>query len=161
MRLDPAELVDFGRFFADEVAAGRCPFVHDNEDQRWHQRLYRDPRVDIWLISWLPSQGTQLHDHGGSSGAFTVLSGALTETVYSLGAGLRDVDRGTGCRVGFAGHYVHDLRNIADQPAVSMHSYSPPLTRMTFYDVEGGMLAPIATVATDHPETELEVPEAS
>ena len=74
------ELVAFTQFLAREVRAG-AHVVDFNPDQRWHRRLYRDGRVDVWLISWLPEQGTQLHDHGGSAGSFTVVEGRLSEAV--------------------------------------------------------------------------------
>jgi len=80
--LNAIQLVEFTRFVADEVRSGRYPFVEFDEQARWHRRIYRDQRVDVWLISWLPDQGTQLHDHGGSSGSFTVISGVLAESVY-------------------------------------------------------------------------------
>jgi hypothetical protein len=63
------------------VAGGKCPFIDFDADARWHERIYRDREVDIWLVAWLPTQGTQLHDHGGSSGAFTGVSGRLSEAV--------------------------------------------------------------------------------
>ena len=110
--LDPIQLIEFTRFYADEVAAGRYPYVDYDPEQRWHQRIYRDPRMDIWLISWLPEQGTELHDHGGSAGSFTVLSGALTEAVVTSGT-LRDTTRRGGDSVGFGAHYVHDVRNVS------------------------------------------------
>jgi hypothetical protein len=74
----PLQLIELTRFYADEVESGQYPYIDYNPDERWHQRIYRDGRMDVWLISWLPTQGTQLHDHGGSSGSFTVLSGSLT-----------------------------------------------------------------------------------
>ena len=43
---------------------------------------------------------------------------------------------------------------------MSVHAYSPPLARMTFYDVRGGRLVATSTVATDEPEP-LPVPTAS
>jgi hypothetical protein len=154
----PLQLIDFSRFYADEVATGRYPFVDFDPDERWHQRIYRDGRLDVWLISWLPSQGTQLHDHGGSSGAFSVLTGALTETVVSgRRNGVREASdhrRPAGESVGFGAHYVHDVRNTSDAPAVSVHAYSPPLAQMSYYDLDAGALTPLATVATDDPETE-------
>lgn len=159
--LAPAQLVDFTRFFADEVRAGKYPYVDYTEDERWHQRVYRDQRVDVWLISWLPTQGTQLHDHGGSSGAFTVVSGSLTEAIYSTGRGLSDIERGSGRSGGFGGHYVHDVCNTSVEPAVSVHAYSPPLTSMNFYDLADGALMPIASVSTDDPEIEFSVQKAS
>jgi len=154
--LNPIQLVEFTRFLADEVNSGQYPFVQYDRQARWHQRLYRDQRVDVWLISWLPSQGTQLHDHGGSSGAFTVVSGELSEAVYiDRGAqvgSLRERNLALGRSVGFDGRYVHDVRNLTDRPAVSIHAYSSPLKSMRFYDVEDGRLVNIATLDTEDPE---------
>ncbi|HEX2903794.1 MAG TPA: cysteine dioxygenase family protein [Jatrophihabitans sp.] len=161
--LDPVQLVEFTRFIAAEVRGGRYPYVRYDAEQRWHQRLYRDRRVDVWLISWLPAQGTQLHDHGGSSGAFTVLDGALTEAVYRPGSrDLVEVARPAGDSVGFGAHYVHDVRNLSERPAVSVHAYSAPLTSMNFYDLDGGAgLSRLLTVATDDPEPAVDVSPGS
>lgn len=163
-RFDPVRLVEFTRFIADEVAAGQYPFVDFDPEQRWHQRIYRDPRVDVWLISWLPSQGTQLHDHGGSAGAFTVVTGELAEATYAARGPrpgrLRERRHATGSSVGFDARYVHDVRNLSDQPAVSVHAYSSPLTSMTYYDLdEAGRLTTLATLATTDPEAEFTRPE--
>jgi hypothetical protein len=158
--LSPAQLVDYTRFVAAEVSAGGYPYVRYDEAERWHQRLYRDHRVDLWLISWLPSQGTQLHDHGGSAGAFTVLAGELTEAIHTTGSGeLVERTRRAGESTGFGQHYVHDVRNLGDAPAVSVHAYSAPLTSMTFYDLDpAGRLTALLTLATDDPEPVVELP---
>lgn len=162
---DPLTLIEFSRFYAAEVACGKYPFVDYDAERRWHRRIYRDPRMDVWLISWLPTQGTQLHDHGGSAGAFTVLSGELTETVVATGRDgrvrLTDTARAVGDSVGFGARYVHDVRNAADEPAVSVHVYSAPLSSMTYYDATDGRLDRILTVATDDPETEFPAAAAS
>lgn len=155
---DPITLVEFSRFFADEVRSGKYPFIDYNAEHRWHQRIYRDHRMDVWLISWLPSQGTQLHDHGGSAGSFTVLSGQLTETVAKSRAGavtLEDTVHAAGTSIGFGPRYVHDVRNASDAPAASVHVYSAPLSSMTYYDLVDGALAGIITVDTEDPESEL------
>lgn len=166
MRARPAryltvpELIEFTRFYAGEVRAGKYPFVKFDCGERWHRRIYRDPRLDVWLISWLPEQGTQLHDHGGSSGSFTVLTGVLNEAVFRGGM-LSDHERRPGDTVGFAPGYVHDVRNLGDHPAVSVHAYSQPLTSMTYYDLDDGPLRRIATIPTDDPEPALDVRAAS
>ena len=163
--VDPAQLAEFTQFFADEVRAGCYPFVDFDAEERWHQRIYRDPRIDIWLISWLPSQGTELHDHGGSSGAFTVLSGTLTESVpcgYADGrVQIRDTERAAGSSVKFGRHYIHDVRNAGADAAISVHAYSPPLSSMTYYGVAGGDLVAARTVLTDDPEPSVPVRVAS
>jgi predicted metal-dependent enzyme (double-stranded beta helix superfamily) len=165
--LNPVQLLDYARFVADEVLGGRYLVEYD-EAQRWHRRLYRDRRVDLWLISWLPSQGTQLHDHGGSAGAFTVLTGELTEAIHRPGLGRRgrftaagpgsepvllERRRTAGSGVGFGPHHVHDVRNLSRAAAVSVHAYSPPLSSMSFYDVdEAGGLRKLVDVNTEDPE---------
>ena len=156
----PLQLIEFTRFYADEVAGGKYPDIDYDEEQRWHQRIYRDRRVDVWLIGWLPSQGTQLHDHGGSAGAFSVLSGELTEAVVG-GGRLHDHRRRPDQSIGFGPRYVHDVRNLSDAPAVSVHAYSPPLTTMTYYDFAGGRLEAMRSVATHDPEPGFEGRRAS
>lgn len=160
--LSTGQLADHTRFLAGELLAGSHPWRFDPRS-RWHQRLYRDDRVDVWLITWLPTQGTQLHDHGGSSGAFTVLQGTLEEASVvgpRTAAHLLRTSRPTGATVSFGPRYVHDVLNTSLLPAVSVHAYSPPLTSMTFYDLpdhpRGGGLTRIAQLDTDDPEATLE-----
>ena len=136
---------------AQDVRDGRHE-IHADAEQRWHVRLHCDDQVDVWLISWTTDQGTQLHDHGGSAGAFTVVSGALDEAVWSPGAGLHENTRGAGETVAFGHNYVHDVRNPNAGTAISVHAYSPPLVLMSYYDAEGDGLVRLASVWTDDPE---------
>jgi hypothetical protein len=153
--LTPAQLVDYTRFIAAEVLAGRYPFIDYDAERRWHQRIYRDSRVDVWLISWLPTQGTALHDHGGSSGAFTVVSGTLTESLYGARTGrLRTRQHRAGQSAGFGPRYVHDVGNTDVSAAVSVHAYSHPLTSMNYYEVQDRELVHLARLDTDDPEAE-------
>jgi hypothetical protein len=96
--------------------------------------------AQVWLLSWLHVQGTPLHDHGTSAGAFAVVRGALTERVVAAGdTGVRDATGVlTGGRVRqFGPHYVHQVTNLGNEPAVSVHVYTPRLTVMNRYAVEG------------------------
>jgi hypothetical protein len=53
--------------------------VPDAGGQRWWVRLSADDRADVWLLSWLPGHATELHDHGPSAAAFSVVRGRLVE----------------------------------------------------------------------------------
>ncbi|MFL6090204.1 MAG: cysteine dioxygenase [Aeromicrobium sp.] len=147
-----ADLIDWTSVVADEVRQG-CYDIHADPRDRWHVRLLQDERVDVWLISWTTDQGTQMHDHGGSAGAFTVVSGELSEIVWDAATG-QPIERavGAGDAVSFGDAYVHDVRNVRAKTAVSVHAYSPPLTHMNFYDVIDGELAPLVKIWTDDPE---------
>jgi len=117
-------------------------------------RLEAPAGVDVWLISWLPSQGTELHDHGASSAAFTVVAGTLTEIRPDDGRLVPQEFRAGRTQTVDPGD-LHDVLNAGTEPAVSIHAYSSPLTRMTYWarDAEG-TLVPTRTVETDEPETE-------
>ena len=71
-----ADLTDLTRIVADEVRAGSTPSTSTRCD-RWYRLLRSDDFVDVWLISWATSQAAELHDHAGSLGALTVVSGRL------------------------------------------------------------------------------------
>lgn len=147
------DLADLTQRYAREVREGLHD-VHTAEGERWHVRLYADASVDVWLISWLTEQGTELHDHGGSAGAFTVVDGTLTESVWSSGGGRTiDLVRTAGDTVIFGEHYVHDVFNALEPTAVSVHAYSPPLRLMHYYDVGDGALVPRGSCWTEDPET--------
>jgi len=148
--LGRAELAALTQRYAEDVRAG-CYQVQADPEERWHVRLHCDEQVDVWLISWTQAQGTELHDHGGSAGAFTVVEGTLTESVWSVG-GLRENARAAGETVAFGEHYVHDVTNREVPVAVSVHAYSPPLTLMNFYEIEEGRLSRLASSWTDDPE---------
>lgn len=131
------------------------PLVGYRQESRWTALLEGDDvaaAVDpslraelagaqVWLLSWLPGQGTGLHDHGSSSGAFAVARGALRERVVATGAGGRPRETVTALATGrlryFGPRYVHQVTNTADEPAVSVHVYAPRLTVMNTYRVAG------------------------
>ena len=100
-------------------------------------------------------QGTQLHDHGCSAGAFTVVDGELSELVWAgtrAAGALAEKPREAGETVVFGTHYVHDVINRALGTAVSVHAYSPPLKVMHYSDVDGDRLVRRASSWTDDPE---------
>jgi quercetin dioxygenase-like cupin family protein len=129
-----ADLTALTREVADEVHAGRHAITIDPE-RRWYRLLRSDSYVDVWLISWAMEQTAELHDHAGSLGALTVVSGSLVEQRW-VGDGLRARRMRAGRSVGFPLGHVHDVGNPASTPAVSVHAYSPPLTAMSYYAVE-------------------------
>ena len=138
-------------------AAAACPelwrpHVHFSERDRCWSRLEGPSDVDLWLLTWTRSQSTELHDHGRASAALTVVQGTLTEVRPDGRGGLHgDAVSVGGVRTVDPGH-IHDVRNDGDEPAVSIHAYSPRLEEMTFYRVVDGVPVADRTVRTDQPE---------
>lgn len=160
---------------ADDVLSGRCEHLLPEggipESRRWFTRIHGDEELDVWLISWVPGQPTDLHDHGGSLGALTVISGSLNEFRWD-GRALRRRRLDAGDQAGFPLGWVHDVvwaprpvtvpaaRPVAPsaggrpvQPTLSVHAYSPPLTAMSYYQItDRKTLRRARTELTDQPE---------
>ena len=96
---------------------------------------------EAWAIGWPPGGTIELHDHGLSRGAVVVAAGELVETTVratSRGVTLIGTHHiGAGDHRQFGPHYVHDLRNGGEEPAVSVHVYGPRLTEMSYYEMDG------------------------
>jgi hypothetical protein len=122
-----------------------------NPINRWYHRLSAHPDHEVWLLTWLPGQGTDLHDHGGSAGALHVVSGELTEDTVDVSGGpaarsprvtVRHLSEGIGRR--FGSRHIHRIVNRSTRPAVSIHVYGPALTTMTRYRITDTGIEPIA-----------------
>jgi predicted metal-dependent enzyme (double-stranded beta helix superfamily) len=111
------------------------PHVRFQEDDRFYTRVSSGEAYEAWLLTWLPDQSTGLHDHGGSSGAFVVVKGALTETTVAPD-GAHEVVRTLHRRHvrTFGTAHVHDVANRGPDPAISLHVYAPALTTMRRYE---------------------------
>jgi Cysteine dioxygenase type I. len=148
-----ADLTALTHEVADEVRAGRH-LVRVDPERRWYRLLRSDDYVDVWLISWATEQAAELHDHAGSLGALTVVSGSLVEHRWA-GDGLRSRRMRAGRSAGFPLGHVHDVANPAAAPAVSVHAYSPPLSAMSYYSVQpGAHLRRTRTVLVDSGSSE-------
>jgi predicted metal-dependent enzyme (double-stranded beta helix superfamily) len=106
-----------------------------NPADRWYHRLAIADDHEVWLLTWLPGQSTDLHDHGGSSGAFLVFDGTLTEETVTSDARPRATARelGEGAGRRFGPRHIHRVTNRSTRPAISIHVYGPALTTMTRY----------------------------
>ncbi|MEV6314003.1 cysteine dioxygenase family protein [Streptomyces sp. NPDC051776] len=129
----PATVAEFSGL-ARTIAADRASWAHLVEydaTTRWYHRLRTGPGYEVWLLSWVPGQGSGMHDHGRSSGVLTVLEGELTERTARGERAL-----GAGAQRAFAPGYVHEVVNDALTPAVSLHIYFPGLTEMTMHTAQ-------------------------
>jgi len=132
----PEELADIVSLFVS--SDGWIEKVRLRVERRWYDRVYLGPDYDIWLISWMPGQSTGFHDHGDSSGAFVVATGILEELRPGEQSRVIHPDE----PYAFGPTYAHDVRNASLAPAISIHAYSPPLSEMNGYELNGSQLVP-------------------
>jgi predicted metal-dependent enzyme (double-stranded beta helix superfamily) len=117
---------------AGEYARHRGRWAHllrYDPDERYTVLVDRTPGQEVWLMSWLPGQETGRHDHGAASGAFTIVSGELTEHVVHRG---RTHVVGIGQSRVFGPGYVHEVHNAGPDPAISIHVYRAARTMRSY-----------------------------
>ncbi|CAL9552082.1 cysteine dioxygenase [Streptomyces sp. NPDC090994] len=143
-REHPETVAEFAGL-ARSLAADRAQWEHlvrYDALSRWYHRLRTGPGYEVWLLSWVPGQGSGRHDHGPSSGVLTVLDGTLTEHSRRGTRALRP-----GAQRVFAPGYVHEVVNETLEPAVSLHVYHPGLTGMTMHSAYSARCTPAPATA--------------
>jgi rhodanese-related sulfurtransferase/mannose-6-phosphate isomerase-like protein (cupin superfamily) len=102
---------------------------------RTGRRILATESYDVWLLRWPVGTPVRPHHHGDSDAAFAVAAGVLKETRWEEGRRVeRFLDQGHSATVPRG--VVHDVE-AAGREAVSVHVYSPPLSRMAFFDPRG------------------------
>jgi hypothetical protein len=97
--------------------------------------LLRTPSFEVKVLTWRGPQPVDWHDHGGSSGAMAMVAGWLNEQSRDGdGADLNARRFGPGDSGSFGPGHLHDVNFEYGRPAISIHTYSPPLPGMTHYD---------------------------
>lgn len=126
------------------------------QHHRWEPLVrYTDPRLrllletrddmELRLLTWAPGQGTGFHDHGGSSGAFMVVRGSITETIVEGSTAFTASRLDEGQVSSWVDDVVHDMTNTFADGAVTIHAYRPVLKRLTRFEVVDGRLRPLVT----------------
>lgn len=106
-------------------------------DIRTWMLVHEDGEKNTYVITWPPGSGLKQHGHGASAVSILVSDGELYEetdtpdedgeTDNYLMPGLL-YTRAVGVR--------HSVRNLSSEGAVSIHTYSPPLTLEYDEDLE-------------------------
>ena len=113
--LTPDELEGIARDLAASTELWQ-PLVHSDAERRRYELIYEDDRMDAWILSRMPGQGTGFHDH--------YISG-----VAPTPCAIASVERRTWSsteRPSVIGGSAHD-ESPECTPASSMCSITPPM----------------------------------
>jgi predicted metal-dependent enzyme (double-stranded beta helix superfamily) len=130
----PSELRELVATIAARHGEDLLAEVRFASPHRWWSRLALTEEVEVWLLSWLPGQHTEPHDHGGASGAFSVVLGSLSETYRYPGGDVRQRTHDLGAAIGFGAGRAHQVWNTGVAKAATVHAYSPPLVPTREYE---------------------------
>jgi mannose-6-phosphate isomerase-like protein (cupin superfamily) len=87
------------------------------------------------VICWSDDQDTGFHDHDESGAAIAVISGSVREDRLRLGGEPRSRELGAGATFTVPPVAIHRVLHAGGRPAVTIHAYSPPLTRTGAYRI--------------------------
>ena len=121
--------------FAAELA--RAPerwreLVRPVGDGRVYEAIWSDERVNAWAIRWSADSDTGFHDHDDSAGAIVVIDGSVIEERLTMGGAPLGRRFGAGQSFHLPPSAIHRVRH-AGAPALTIHAYSPPLSRQGVY----------------------------
>jgi hypothetical protein len=108
----------------------------DDGSVHWSLLLLRNSSYEVKVLTWSGEQDIDWHDHGGSSGAMSMVTGWLHEQSRDCdGVSVASRRFGPGETGSFGPDHLHDVNFEYVRPAISIHTYSPPLPGMTHYDL--------------------------
>lgn len=121
-----------------ELRSGEVP-----TERRVHRVLVTDA-YEAWVICWPDGESLEMDEHGGSAGAFSIVSGKLDEA--TIESGVKVVRTFVpGDTTVFDSSRIHAVANCGDAVATSVHVYSPPLSSMMYYESDdSGSLVAVA-----------------
>ena len=111
--------------------------VRHDPDARIYEQLLRDQHVEVWLICWMYDHDTGFHDHDRSAGGVAVAAGQIREERLAIGAAPLTRHFAAGQAFDFSASDIHRVAHAGTAPAVTIHAYSPPLSRMGAYEIKG------------------------
>lgn len=130
-----AEALTAAALTPDDVA----PFVRPNPTAYHRARVIRRDQYEVLVMTWLPGQASDPHDHSGSVCALQAINGRAVEGEYTVAAdGFADLEYESDLHAGHvsAGQDagVHTVRNpSATDTLITVHVYSPPLGEVRRY----------------------------
>jgi hypothetical protein len=103
------------------------PLVHGDPERRCYELVYEDDRMDAWILSWMPGQGTGFHDHYISGVGLCVARGCVREDMMVYGGEPQSGRLREGATRRGGPGYIHRVSHDEGLPAVTIHVYSPRL----------------------------------
>jgi len=149
MSVSSEQLEQFVRRLAATPERWRA-LVRHSPDQRVYEQIWDDEDINAWLICWSEGHDTGFHDHDDSAAAIIVIEGEVREERLRLADGPKGQGAGPGMTVTVPATAIHRVRHAGGAPAVTIHAYSPPLTRTGTYTVGPSGVLERATKFNEH-----------
>jgi mannose-6-phosphate isomerase-like protein (cupin superfamily) len=134
MSLAAGELERFAAALANDPERWQHHVRH-TRNARVYAEIWSDEDVNAWVICWSEDQDTGFHDHDDSAAGIAVISGRVREERLTLGSVPLTREFGAATSFNVPPVAIHRVVHTGHEPAVTIHAYSPPLTRTGAYRI--------------------------
>jgi predicted metal-dependent enzyme (double-stranded beta helix superfamily) len=131
--LSTAELRDVVAELAVWLPIWREEVRHDPAE-RQYARVLATEHVEVWIVAWMDGHDTGFHDHDDAAAAIAVVEGAIVDERLALGTPVA-TRHGEGAIFTVEPSAIHRVTHAGHAPALTLHAYSPPLSRVGTYEV--------------------------
>ncbi len=120
--------------------------VFRNPVEYHREKVETNSLFQLLILTWLPGQKSEIHNHRGSHCVVRVLSGMATETIYVPGPNksfsTKKMSYAVDSTFGGQDDDIHTLENAMEaiQDLITMHVYFPELESMELFAAEDGRL---------------------
>lgn len=116
-------------------------FIFWDKDNYTRNCIERTDEFELLVLCWEAGQGSAIHSHDKQDCWVKVIEGKFEERVYTYNNETHEMDRVskhqiTNNEVTFMEEpsHFHQLTNVGDQPAISLHLYMKPIRKCQVYD---------------------------
>ena len=99
--------------------------------------IYSNTQIEIFVITWMPGASTRIHDHPTKGCLVKILEGELIEDEFNNDNIVIFKNRNILKKddIGFKinDNILHKINNFTDKLTVSLHIYSMPNFKITYY----------------------------
>lgn len=134
MSLTLDELQDFASALAAEPDHWSHHVRHDC-NERVYREIFSNAEANAWVICWSEDHDTGFHDHDESAAGIAVVAGSVREERLTVGGPPRGREFSAGSSFTVPPVAIHRVLHAGDEPAVTIHVYSPPLVRSGAYRI--------------------------
>lgn len=116
-------------------------YIEDTDGFPYGRKLlYKSDFMEVLVMNWALDMDCSPHDHGSSRGYIQVIKGNSRHTIYKLQDGVPQVAvekvEEEGSLFYAPKGIVHKMGAMDNQPLVTLHYYTPPISNMKVFDIE-------------------------
>jgi cysteine dioxygenase len=136
-KLDNNKLCDFKLCVKEYSGDDWKKYVSFSEDKYKKNLVKRNDKLEIFIICWNNNQISGIHDHPSNGCILKVLQGELEEHYYNNVNNNVELINVNLCKENSIGYQegkngLHRIKNN-DNKTISLHIYSPPNYKLSFY----------------------------